>query len=294
MTKTTENNSRVWLITGASAGFGKVTSEAVLKRGDRVVMTSRKPEKLDALVSSHAQNALALRHDITDPQSARDVVEQAVAHFGRVDVLLNNAGYGHIGAIEELSDEEWLQQIAVNLFGTIYMTRAVLPQMRKQRAGHLLQMSSLNGIEGMAGGGYYVTSKFAIEGFSESLAAEVGPLGIHVTIIEPGPFRTSFLDEKSKKSARPIKDYDDSVGKTRDLLHKMDGIQPGDPALAAQALIAVVETEKPPLRLPLGAMAYEHIRNKLRSQIKELDAAAPLGEATDFPAKSQERLVRQA
>jgi NAD(P)-dependent dehydrogenase (short-subunit alcohol dehydrogenase family) len=304
MTNSAEKTTRVWLVTGASSGFGRAAGEEILERGDRLAATSRNPEKLEQLVSSHAERALALRHDVTDPQSARDIVNKVIAHFGRVDVVLNNAGFGHIGAVEELTDEELCRQIDVNLFGMIHLTRAVLPYMRKQRSGHILQMSSLNGIEGMAGGAYYAASKFAIEGFSESLAAEVAPLGIRVTIIEPGPFRTDFLSDRSEKSAPPIQDYADSVGKTRDLLQKMNGKQPGDPALAAKAFIKVVEAERPPLRVPLGAMAYEHIRSKLGGQLKDLDSAAPLGEDTDFSEagakpeaekdKSHEALVRQA
>lgn len=286
---------RVWFITGASSGFGRAVSLAALQNGDRVVATARNPAAVGLLVGQDPGRALALPLDVTDPEAAREAVRQALARFGRIDVVFNNAGYGHVGAIEELSDDELRRQLDVNLFGVINVTRAALPALRKQRSGHLLQMASLNGVEALPGGAYYTASKFGIKGFSEALAAEVAHLGIRVTIVEPAPFRTRFLDAKSARWAAPMPEYAQSVGKTRDLLRKLDGHQPGDPARAAQAILRAVEAEKPPLRLPLGQMAFDQIRKTLGAQLKELESSAAIGAATDFPSGGEHAdLVRQA
>jgi NAD(P)-dependent dehydrogenase (short-subunit alcohol dehydrogenase family) len=275
----------VWLVTGASSGFGRAISEAVLGHGDRLVATSRYLDSIESFARGAREVVLPLRLDVTDPEAARKAVAEAAARFGRLDVVVNNAGYGHVGGVEELSDEDLRQQLEVNLYGVINVTHAALPQMRRQRSGHFIQMSSLNGIEGLAGGAYYAASKFAIEGFSESLAAEVAPLGIKVTIVEPGPHRTNFLGERSAKWADPMEDYSASVGQIRELLGRLDGNQPGDPERAARAIIRSVEDADPPLRLPLGRMALDHIREKLDKQRAELDSWADLSASSDFPDK---------
>jgi NAD(P)-dependent dehydrogenase (short-subunit alcohol dehydrogenase family)/ketosteroid isomerase-like protein len=290
--KANEAQSRVWLVTGASSGFGRALSEAVLARGGPLVATARQPQALQSLVDRYPDRALALRLDVTDAGAAREAMKKAVARFGRIDVVFNNAGYGHVGAVEELGDEDLRRQIDVNLLGVINVTRAALPHLRRQRSGHLVQMSSLNGVEGLAGGAYYAASKFGIEGFSESLAAEVAHLGIRVTIVEPGPFRTRFLDHSSAKWAPPMPDYVASVGKARELLRQLDGTQPGDPRRAAEAIIGAVEAEQPPLRLPLGRMAIDHMRKVLAAGLASLDAAAEAAARADFPA--HEDLVRRA
>ena len=291
----------VWIVTGASKGFGQALAEEVLNRGHRVIATSRRTRDLKPLAQRFPEHVLAAKLDVTDPAAARDVVQQAVTRFGRIDIVFNNAGFGHVGAIEELTDRELRKQIDVDLLGVINVTRAALPQLRKQRAGHFVQMSSLNGVEGLAGAGYYAASKFGIEGFSESLAAEVTPLGIKVTIVEPGPFRTSFLSEESVRWAKPIADYTGTVGKSRATLRAMDGKQPGDPKRAALAIIQAVEADNPPLRLALGKMALDHIRAALSGRLKELEAWAEVGAAADFPAgepgearQAHETLVRRA
>jgi NAD(P)-dependent dehydrogenase (short-subunit alcohol dehydrogenase family) len=281
-----EATPRVWFVTGASSGFGRAISEAALDRGDRLVATGRTLDTVQGLADAQPDRALALRLDVTDPDAARAVVDGAIAHFGRVDVVVNNAGYGHVGAVEELSDEELRRQLDVNLFGVINVTRAALPHMRRQRSGHLVQMSSLNGIEGLGGGGYYAASKFAIEGLSESLADEVAHLGIKVTIVEPGPHRTRFLNDESAKSSEPMDDYADSVGQTRQVLGELDGNQPGDPVRAAHAILQIVDADDPPRRLPLGQMALDNIRTKLSAQLEELDAWAELSATSDFPSES--------
>ena len=270
-------------MTGSTRGFGRAISEEVLARGHRLAAASREPERLRPLVQKDPERVLALRLDVTDPEAARRAVDQAVSHFGRLDVVVSNAGYGHVGAVEELSDEEHREQLAVNLFGVMNVTRAALPHMRRQRSGHLVQMSSLNGVEGLAGGATYAASKFAVEGWSESLAEEVAPFGIDVTIVEPGPHRTHFLHDGSVKWAAEIPDYADSVGKVREMLRQMDGAQPGDPSRAARLIMEVVEANEPPLRLPLGHMALDHIRARLRAQLEELEAWAEVGAKSDFP-----------
>ena len=278
----TNARGRIWFITGASSGFGRAVSEAALKRGDTVVATGRDLQEIETLFESRAERALPLRLDITDAGAVRTVIEQAVRRFGRLDVVFNNAGYGHVGAIEELTDDELRQQIEVNLFGAINVTRAALPYMRKQRSGHFLQMSSLNGIEPLVGGAYYAASKFAIEGFSESLAGEVAHLGIKVTIIEPGPARTRFLEDRSAKWAKPIPDYAASVGKTRAMLRELNSKQPVDPARAARAIVEAVEADEPPLHLPLGHLALEHIRNEFSDRLGKLDTWRELSATADF------------
>lgn len=274
---------RVWFVTGASSGLGRAICRAVLEYGDWLAATSRDAGSLDALGEPDRNVLLPLSMDVTNPGSVREAVDETTAHFGRLDVVVNNAGYGHVGAVEELSDEDLRRQLDVNLYGPINVTRAVLPTMREQRSGHLVQISSLNGIEGLVGGAYYTASKFAIEGFSESLADEVAHLGVKVTIVEPGPLRTGFLGERSMKRAEPMADYSASVGQVREILGQLDGNQPGDPARAARAIIQVVDDEAPPLRLPLGQMALDHIRAKLDRQLAELDAWAQLSATTDFP-----------
>jgi NAD(P)-dependent dehydrogenase (short-subunit alcohol dehydrogenase family) len=276
---------RVWFVTGASSGFGRAIAREVLARGGRLVATGRDPDALQPLVAEDEDRAMALGLDITDAAAVREAVDRAVSRFGRIDVVVNNAGYAHVGAVEELSDREWRQLIDTDLFGAINVTRAVLPHMRERRSGHLVQMSSLNGIEGLPGGGYYAASKFALEGLSESLAEEVAPLGISVTIVEPGPHRTRLLSARSVRSSPPIGDYADSVGRVREQLEQLDGQQPGDPARAARAIVDAVEADAPPRRLPLGTMALDHIRAKLTSQLEELEAWAELSASTDFPAR---------
>jgi NAD(P)-dependent dehydrogenase (short-subunit alcohol dehydrogenase family) len=276
---------RVWFVTGASSGFGRAIAREVLARGGRLVATGRDSDALQPLVAEDEDRAMALGLDITDAAAVREAVDRAVSRFGRIDVVVNNAGYAHVGAVEELSDREWRQLIDTDLFGAINVTRAVLPHMRERRSGHLVQMSSLNGIEGLPGGGYYAASQFALEGLSESLAEEVAPLGISVTIVEPGPHRTRLLSARSVRSSPPIGDYADSVGRVREQLEQLDGQQPGDPARAACAIVDAVEADAPPRRLPLGTMALDHIRAKLTSQLEELEAWAELSASTDFPAR---------
>jgi NAD(P)-dependent dehydrogenase (short-subunit alcohol dehydrogenase family) len=274
---------RVWFITGALRGFGRALSDAVLADGERLVATARGGDSLDEFREAHPE-ALAVPLDVTDPAQAHAAVDAAVAEFGRIDVVVNNAGYGYFGAIEELTEDELRRQFEVNLFGVLNVTRAALPQLRAQRSGHLVQMSSLNGIEGMVGGGCYCASKFAVERLSESLAAEVADLGIRVTIVEPGPHRTEFASPRSAQVAEPMDDYAPSVGAARDAFADMDGTQPGDPKRAARAIMQAVDTDDAPLRLPLGAIALDNIRTKLEGQLRELERWRDLSASTDLVA----------
>jgi NAD(P)-dependent dehydrogenase (short-subunit alcohol dehydrogenase family) len=275
------DNSRVWFITGASRGLGRALTEEVLDSGERVLATARRTDKIRDLPRRHPGQAAATALEVTDSAQVRDAVDRALDAFGRIDVLVNNAGYGLLGALEELSDEELRSQFETNLFGLVNVTRAVLPHFRAQRSGHIVQISSLSGVVPNPGESAYAATKFALEGMSESLAQEVAHLGIRVTIVEPGPVRTEFAG-RSLKRADPIDDYADSVGQVRELLAQLDGSQPNDPARVAQAIIEATHQDQPPLHLPLGEQAINGIRQYLSERSEELDQTEPLGAATAF------------
>jgi NAD(P)-dependent dehydrogenase (short-subunit alcohol dehydrogenase family) len=277
----------IWLITGTSTGFGKLLAYEVLKRGGKVVATARKTETVADLAKSYPDRVLALQLDVTNPQQVQSVVEQSVARFGRIDVLVNNAGFGITGAIEEVSDAEARDVFETNVFGLLHVTRAALPQLRQQRAGHILQLSSVAGMLASPGWGIYQASKHAVEGLSEALAQEVAPLGIKLTIVEPGPFRTEFLAAgRSVRFAKTeLPDYAATAGGSRIYARDKHGIQPGDPQKAVEAMIAVVESETPPLRLPLGNIAVDRIRKKLADVERDIAAWETVARGADF-AKS--------
>lgn len=272
---------RVWLITGTSTGFGRALAEAALVHGDRVVATARDAVTIGDLHERAPGRALALPLDVTDPAAVRAVVDAAVAAFGRIDVLVNNAGYGSRGALEELSDRQVRDQFETNVFGALDVTRAVLPVMRAQRRGHVVQISSVGGVVAALGGAAYAGTKFALEGLSEGLAAEVAHLGIRVTLVEPGPFRTDFAGRSARHGA-PIADYAPVLDGARAQFRAMHGTQPGDPARAAEAIITLVGMPDPPLRLPLGAPAFDRIRARLTERLTDLDDVEAWGRATDF------------
>jgi NAD(P)-dependent dehydrogenase (short-subunit alcohol dehydrogenase family) len=279
---TSTDTPRVWFLTGASSGLGRALAEAVLERGERVVATARDPERLAGLEAGHPGRAAAVRLDVTDPRQARDAFDRALAAFGRVDVVVNNAGYGLFGALEELSDEDLRRQFETNLFGALNVTRAALPHLRGRRGGHIVQMSSLDGVAPLAPGeSAYAGSKFALEGVSEVLAKEVAHLGIRVTIVEPGPVRTGFADGATAKPPAHD-DYAASVGAALAWFEQLAGAQPNDPDRAARAIIRAVDADEPPLRLPLGEEAVEAVRAKLEGQRAELEAWAHVGSATGF------------
>lgn len=262
--------NKVWLITGCSSGFGKELVKAVLENGDRVIATARNTESLGWLNATPADRAIALELDVTKPQQVRETVANGIKHFGRIDVLVNNAGYGLLGAIEEVTDEQARQQFEVNVFGALDMMRAILPDFRKQRSGHILNISSVGGFVAFPGVGIYNASKFALEALSESLNKETKPLGIKVTLIEPGPFRTDWAGRSSVVAA-DIEDYAETAGARKKTIQGYSGTQDGDPYKAALAMIKVVESENPPLRLPLGVTALDSIRCKIHQVAKELN-----------------------
>jgi NAD(P)-dependent dehydrogenase (short-subunit alcohol dehydrogenase family) len=274
---------RTWFITGASTGFGRVLAEEVLKAGGKVVATARNRDKVADLEAKYPQKAKALALDVTNAGQVDSAVTQAFAQFGQVDVLVNNAGYGVAGAIEEVSEAESMPMFETNVFGLLLVTRAFLPHLRKQRGGHILNLSSIGGVVASSGMGYYNATKFAVEGLSEALAGEVAPLGIRVTIIEPGPFRTDFLGRSGVVAKTRIADYDATAGNMRKYFAENDGKQKGDPVRAVHAMMQVVESPNPPLRLLLGASALQRLRSKLTNWEKEIAAWEQVALGADFP-----------
>src|SRR5271156_6604379 len=279
----TQSIQRVWFVTGASTGFGRLLAEEVLKTGGKVVATARNIDKVADLEKQYPKTAKALALDVTDAGQVDSVVTQAFAQFGQVDVLVNNAGYGVAGAIEEVSEAEFMPMFDTNVFGLLKVTRAFLPHLRKQRSGHILNISSIGGLIGGQGIGMYSATKFAVEGLSEALAAELAPLGIRVSIIEPGPFRTDFLGRSGVIAKTRIPDYDNTAGNMRKYFAENDGKQRGDPRRAVQAMIQVVESPNPPLRLLLGASALQRLRGKFVSWEKEIAAWEQVTVGADFP-----------
>ncbi len=278
-----QGSGKVWFITGASTGFGRLLAEEVLKRGDRVVATARDERKVIDLTDRYPTTALALELDVTEKDHILAGVQDAIDGFGRIDVLVNNAGYGLVGAAEEASDEEIEKVVATNVFGLVDVTRAVLPHMRAQKSGHIVNLSSVAGLVGGQGLSYYNLTKFAVEGFSEGLAAELKPLGIRVTIVEPGPFRTDFLGRSAVIAKERITDYDVSAGKAREYFEVNDGKQKGDPQKAAEAMIEVVGMDDPPLHLVLGSVALGRVETKLKQWQDEIDRNRAMTLGADFP-----------
>ena len=277
--------SKTWFITGASRGLGADIATAALKAGDNVVATGRQRAAVSDKLGADNDRLLSLALDVSDAAQAREAVAKALERFGAIDVLVNNAGYGHLGYFEETTDADIQAQYATNVFGLFNVTRAALPAMRAARKGHVFNLSSVAGYRGIETGSLYCSSKFAVEGFSESLAGELAPFGIHVTIVEPGPFRTDFLTPESIRFvAVPVADYDERRTAMRASFEQRNGSQPGDPVLLAQALVTLANAAKPPLRFTAGAMAVNGLDAKLAGMKAELDAWRELGRATDYPA----------
>ncbi|WP_206099858.1 oxidoreductase [Rhizobium leguminosarum] len=274
----------IWFITGASSGLGRALTEAVLARGWRAAMTARRPETLADLTAEHGDRALALALDVTDSNSIASAVRDAETHFGAIDVLVNNAGYGYLSAIKEGDDAEIRAQVETNVFGLIDVTKQVLPGMRRRRQGHIFNVSSLGGLVAFAATGYYHATKFAVEALSESLSHEVKPLGIDVTILEPGAFRTDWAGRSMVESSTVIEDYAETSGKRRQATRSISGNQPGDPARAATAIISAFEADVPPPRLLLGAPALKIARERLDALRANFDAWAETTLSADFPA----------
>ncbi len=263
---------KVWFITGCSTGFGRALASHVLSIGHNVVVTARKITDISDLVVGHEARALALSLDVTKPEQITAAVSQAVERFGRIDVLVNNAGIGYFGAVEESEDEAVRKMFEINFFGLGNMTKAVLPIMRKQRSGHIINISSVGGLVAFPALGYYNASKFAVDGLSESLSKEVAHLGIHVTIVAPSGFRTDWAGRSAENSKIVIADYADTAGANKSFIRGYSGNQPGDPKRAAQAIVKAVESKEPPLRLLLGAAALKGATAKLDVLKKDYDA----------------------
>ncbi|MFC4633214.1 oxidoreductase [Dokdonia ponticola] len=257
--------NKIWFITGISSGLGKALAQSVIEKGDFVIGTFRKKAQVEAFNKEHIDKAHSILLDITDEKSIENGIQKVISTFGRIDVLVNNAGMGFVGAIEETSTQEVRTVFEANFFGTLKLTQIVLPFMRNEKKGHIVQISSHGGIKAFAGFGIYNASKFALEGFSEALAQEVVPLGIKVSIIEPGPFRTKFAGDNLGLAKKIIDDYSETAGTFRTKLKGVDGKQEGDPVKASKAIIDLVYTENPTLRLPLGKIALMTIRMKLDS-----------------------------
>jgi NADP-dependent 3-hydroxy acid dehydrogenase YdfG len=279
----TQSIQRVWFITGASTGFGRLLAEEVLKAGGKVVATARKLDKVADLEAKYPQTAKALALDVTKQAEIDHAVAATLETFGRMDVLVNNAGYGVAGAIEEVSEAELMPMFETNVFGLLKVTRAFLPQLRMQKSGKILNLSSIGGVVAGPGMGLYNATKFAVEGLSEALSGEVAPLGIHVTIIEPGPFRTDFLGRSGGIAEKQIADYDGTAANMRKYFNEQSGKQPGDPLRAVHAMMQVVDSPNPPLRLLLGASALKRARTKLDGWQKDIAAWESVTVGADFP-----------
>ena len=284
MTTPIASHPRVWFVTGAARGIGLRIVEAALADGDAVVATSRDVASLrERFAGNDALLPVAL--DVTDEHQAAAAVAAALDRFGRIDVLVNNAGFGLLGAVEEASADEVRRLYETNVFGLLNVTRAALPAMRERRRGHVVNISSVGGYRSGAGFGVYCSTKFAVEGLSEALHAELAPLGVHVTVVEPGYFRTEFLDQSSLTvSPRILADYAATSGQVRERAVQINQKQPGDPKRLAQAMLALVASATPPLRLPLGTDTLQAIADKNADVAKETAAWRELGASTDFPA----------
>jgi NAD(P)-dependent dehydrogenase (short-subunit alcohol dehydrogenase family) len=288
MTNTsTSQHGKVWFITGASSGFGRLLAEYLLSLGANVVATARQPDTLNDLTLRYAANSQILALDVTKPAQVDAAVKDALARFGHVDVLVNNAGYGVTGALEEVAESEYMPMFETNVFGLIRLTKALLPQFRARRSGNIVNLSSIGGLIGLPGWSMYNATKFAVEGLSEALGAELDPLGIHVTIIEPGPFRTEFLGTSGKKAGDLIGDYAQTAGKTREYFELQNGKQPGDPQKAIEAIVAAVTAPNPPRHLLLGKLAYDRFQGKMQSFAAEIEAWKDTTLGADFPTESK-------
>jgi len=275
------NMNKIWFVTGSSRGLGRALVEEILAAGDKVVATARKPEELANLAKIHGDKIRIVELDVTSSADAERAVAEAVDAFGRLDVVVNNAGYGFQGAFEEMTADEFKGQIDTNFWGVVNVTRAVLPFLRKQGHGHILQITSIGGRLGIPGFSGYHAAKFAVEGLSEALAQEIKPLGLKLTVVEPGGFRTDWAGA-SMAYAKPIDAYASTVGVMRQALEQRNGSQPGDPRKAAQAMLRLVDLAEPPLRLPLGNDAMAFLRNSYKNSADELERWSKITQSTDF------------
>ena len=278
-----KNNNPVWFITGCSTGFGRELAKLILKRGWNAVITARNPDQVKDIASGFDETALLLSLDVTDNKQVAEAVEKAQNTFGKIDVLVNNAGYGYFSSIEEGEDDKIRAQFETNFFGLVNVIQAVLPIMREQKSGHIINFSSIGGLRSFASTGFYHATKFALEGLSESLALEVAPLGIKVLLVEPGPFRTDWAGRSTSKTPVKIDDYQETVGKRMEVSQKASGKQQGDPVRGCEAIIKAVEAKDHHLRLLLGEPAYKMALEKLEVLKTDFEANRALTLSSDFP-----------
>ncbi|MGU3543484.1 oxidoreductase [Methylobacterium sp. A52T] len=279
----TQNSNPVWFITGCSTGFGRELARLVIGRGWRAAVTARDRAKVADLAEGAEDRVLALSLDVTEAGQIARSVRAAADTFGRIDVLVNNAGYGYQSAIEEGEEEKIRAQFDANVFGLFALTRAVLPVMRAQRSGHILNITSVAGFVGFPASGYYAATKHAVEGFSDSLAAEVAPLGIRVTCIEPGPFRTDWAGRSLIQTPNAIPDYAETAGARLKATSEKSGTQAGDPVRAGEAMIRVIEMDNPPRHLVLGAWGYDAVTSRLKQRLAEIEAWRETSLGADYP-----------
>lgn len=280
---TTTNDAKVWIITGASSGIGLALAEAALAAGENVAGTARRVERFGELRARYPDRLLPVEHDVRDTDGAEAVVQRALEVFGRVDVLVNNAGVGQVGAAEEVTDAALRAMLEEHLFGPAAYVRAVLPHLRERRAGAIVQMSSQGGRMSFPAVGSYSAGKFALEGWSEALAGEVAPFGIRVLVVEPSRFRTAFNAADVLKTAPENAVYDEVIGTVRANMAEADGIQEGDPVRAARVIRDVLDAPDAPLRLPLGAEAVRNLTRVYRGALADVEKWAQVSESADFP-----------
>lgn len=276
-------NNPVWFITGCSTGFGRELAKLILGRGWNAVITARNADQVKDLADGYEDNALVLPLDVNNKLQVATAVAKAEETFGKIDVLVNNAGYGYFTSIEEGEDEKIRAQFETNFFGLVNMVQAVLPGMRKKRSGNIINFSSIGGLVGFTATGFYHATKFAVEGLSESLSKEVAPLGIKVLLVEPGPFRTDWAGRSTSRTPVQIEDYQEQVGKRMDVSLKGSGKQAGDPARGCEAIIKAVEEGTPHLRLLLGKIAFKLANEKLEIMRNNFTAWQDLSLSADFP-----------
>ena len=276
------DDNSVWMITGSSSGLGRELAEKVLEHGYRAVVTARKPDAVGDLVARYSDRAIAVGLDVTQAGDIRSALKAAYERFGQIDVLVNNAGYGYIGAIEEGEDAEIRAQFDTNVHGVIALVQAVLPGMRHRAKGHIVNVSSIGGLTTFPNVGYYHASKYALEGLSQTLAKEMAPFGIGVTVVEPGAFRTDFRGRSMRQSSIRLPEFAETLGKQRDALLDSHGKQQNDPAKGALAIIEALKAKQPPLHLLLGADALDLARKELAAMAKDFDAWETLTRSTVF------------
>lgn len=283
-------NKRVWLITGCSTGFGRELVKVVAAKGEVVIGTVRKTDQIMELEAIHPELVKGIVLDVQNQDNIDEASKFLEKEFGRLDVLVNNAGYGTLGSIEETSEEEIQRQFDVNVFGCLRMIKLALPFMRKQRSGHILNITSIAGLNGFPGVGIYNGSKFALEGIGEALAAETKHIGIHVTNIEPGPFRTDWAGRSATFNESKIEEYKETAAKNMDSIREVSGNQIGDPIKAVNAMYEVTKLKNPPVHLPLGGPAYQRIQIRLKEFKEEIDQFQYLGRPTDYTQEELDKM----